>query len=470
MKESQTARWVLVLMLTFLMPMTQLLAEDCPSDKLALWTGKKLHGANIAFPRNPGGAANGIGDGDFVQSDFDDLRRAGANYVQLSHAGTFAESSPYTLDSVAEANLDLAIQRAMSAGMYIVIAFRSGPGRSETAISNRDGIVNESIWSSSAARSAWVQMLKHTAARYQGNPAVIGYSIMVEPNAYARRGFIDPPEFYAAYRGALDDVNGLYSLATSAIREVDSDTPILLEPDGYANINWLPYLSITGDPRTVYTAHDYTPYDFTHEQVAGSTYPGMYDVDGDGARELVDKSYLTNYLNAVAQFGQAHSVAVAITEFGVHRPATSSATYLNDRIDIQNAIGSWAVWVWQPAGFEDPFSVHDPSALLDVLSSAWSTNCTPTFEQPTVSSGMLAGRAFSQSRKALKGVKIAAGGSSATSAKNGKYGLVLTTGTYSTSATYRGRNCKVGSARGPKNKSIAISADTQTTLNVYCPS
>ena len=444
------------------------LSDDCPSDKFALWTSKSLHGANIIQGRNPNGGPNGIGDGEYAQSDFDQLRQAGANYVQLSHAGTFAETAPYSIDSVVEATLDMNIQRAMTAGLYVVIAFRSGPGRNENTITNRDGTLNEQIWTVTAARTAWVEMLRHTAERYQANPAVVGYSIMVEPNAYARHGFPDPADFYARFAGTLQDVNGLYSLATAAIREVDAITPILLEPEGYGNINWLSYLSLTGDSRTVYTPHDYTPFDYTHEAVKNSTYPGNYDLSGDGNLTLVDKSYLTNFLAAVSQFSQLHSVPVALTEFGVHRTASNAATYLSDRIAIQNEIGSWAVWAWQPANFDDPFSMHDASSVHTVLTTAWASNCTPVFPQPSLSSGMLLGRSLSQQGKAVKAAKILVGASTITSASNGRYAVTLTEGTYAVSATSKGRSCSIGSRRGPKQRSVEIGANTSTRVNVYC--
>ena len=114
-------------------------AADCPSDRFALWNIGVLRGANVFQGRNPGGASNGIGDGDFAQSDFDQLAAAGANYVQISHAGIFAETPPYALDGDAQANLDRVVGMASAAGLYAVIAFRSGPGRNENAISNRDG-------------------------------------------------------------------------------------------------------------------------------------------------------------------------------------------------------------------------------------------------------------------------------------------------------------------------------------------
>lgn len=443
-------------------------ADDCPRDPINLWAGKHLHGANIFQGRNPEGGPNGIGDGEFLQSDFDDLSQAGANYVQISHAGIFAETFPYALDTVVETSLDLTIQRAKSAGLYVVIAFRSGPGRNENAISNRSGPLREEIWTSSAARAAWAEMLKHTAERYRNEGAVVGYSIMVEPNAYARRGFPSAHDFYTQYGGTLEDVNGLYSLTTAAIRSVDEVTPILLEPDGYGGIDWVPFLDITGDSRTVYTAHDYTPFEYTHELSGNASYPGNYDVDSDGVSEEVDKTFLANVLAPLARFSRDHAVPVALTEFGVHRTATNASTYLRDRIDIQNAIGGWAVWTWQPARFIDPFNVHEPSTVLTTLREAWSRNCSPQFNRVTTSAGTVRGRVFSFTRRAIAKITVRLGTQRTMSDTNGNFSLAVAAGRYTLSARKRGFRCRVGSRRGAVRARIAVAPAAQLEIDIFC--
>jgi aryl-phospho-beta-D-glucosidase BglC (GH1 family) len=322
-------------------------------------------------PKAPGPTR--FGDGPFTQADFDDLARAGANYVQISHAGLFRETAPYDLDLGAQANLDSVIQMSAKAGLYVVIAYRTGPGRNETAIL-RDGPVLESIWTSEVEQAAWVAMMRHTAQRYRDDPSVVGYDPMVEPNDYVRRGSPDPNTFYAQYGGTPEDFNGLAQRITKAVREVDQTTPILLEPDGFGGVPFLPYLKITGDSRTVYTVHDYTPFDYTHELRPTAQYPGTHDVNGSGDA-FVDRAYLASYLRAVTTYGQQKGVPVAITEWGGYRTAANIATYMRDRIDLQDVIGNWAVWTWQPAGFMDPFSVHDPSPTNTVLRAAWGSNC-----------------------------------------------------------------------------------------------
>lgn len=463
---------------------------QCPADAFALWNTGILRGANVFQGRNPGGATNGFGDGDFTQADFDDLARAGANYVQISHAGTFAEQPPYALDPAAEANLDHVIEMAGAAGLYAVIAFRSGPGRNENAISNRDVTPLDLIWSVQGAHDAWVAMLRHTAERYGSNPVVVGYDVMVEPNAYALPGndFADPIPFYIdkANMGTLADVNVLHRDATAAIRQVDTETPILLEPDGFANITWLPFLTDTGDARTVYTTHDYTPFEYTHEVTPGATYPGSYDVDGDMQNELVNQAFLATFLAAIQAFSDQHGVPVAITEFGVHRTAPNAATYLSDRIGIQDTIGSWAVWTWQPLNFIDPFNMHDPSAVNEVLRTAWASNCT-RLENPggggggggggVTGNGSITGRVWQLKKNgnvgaALLKVKVSADAVSTTTKKKpkkGTYTLAVTAGAHNvTVAAGRKKLCHVGAVDGPETLSVSVANGETRTVNVFC--
>lgn len=455
-------------------------AADCPNDKFTLWTTGSLRGANIFQGRNPGGATNGIGDGDFSQADYDELAQAGANYVHLSHAGIFAEAPPYRLDTAAFANLDAAVAKASRAGMYVGIAFRSGPGRNENAISNRDGPLNDAIWTNQAAQDAWRAMLAATAEHFRSNPRVVGLSVMVEPNAYARHGYPDPTEFYAARAGSLEDVNQLYSAATAAIRAVDSDIPILLEPEGYGNVSWLPYLRATGDRRTVYTPHDYTPYEFSHETDRRAVYPGRYEL-GAGQPVLVDATFLRGYLDTMRSYSFLHGVPVALTEFGVHRTAPRADVYLADRIAVQNSIGSWAVWVWQPAGFIDPFSVHQPSAVLSTLRNAWASNCravdtTPGGGGQPGEVGSITGRAYAVSRRGrigrpMSGVAVTADGIQTSTTGNRKhrlYALELPAGSHQLAASARKRSCFINGVSGPAVATVELNASEVVSVDIYC--
>jgi hypothetical protein len=338
-----------------------------PAQEIDLWPkgAAKLRGANVYQGRNVFNADVSFGDGPFTQSDFDDLAAAGANYVHISHAGLYAEDPPYALDMAAVSNLDNVLNMARNAGLYAGIAFRSGPGRNDLAIVDAaNPEAKHEIWTSQAAQDSWVDMVKYAANRYKNDEIVVGLSVMVEPTAYSQHGFIDPEAFYAQFGGTLEDVNGLYARATAAIREVDESTPILLEPEGHGNIEWLPYLDVTGDARTVYTPHDYVPFKFTHNT------KGKYPSRNNNRTTQADR------LSQIAAFSQTNNVRVALTEFGARRGAKGAAKYIADRAAILESIGNYVIWVWQPAGFNDRFSVHNPGKIQEAIKAAWTQNCT----------------------------------------------------------------------------------------------
>ena len=337
------------------------------AEEIDLWNkgSAVLRGANVYQGRNVFNADVPFGDGPFSQTDFDDLKAAGANYVHISHAGLFSEDAPYALDQAAVDNLDKILGFARNAGLYAGIAFRSGPGRNDLSIvDSTDPQAKHAIWTSRAAQDAWVEQVEFAADRYKDDPIVVGISVMVEPTAYSQHDFIGPEEFYERFGGTIEDVNGLYARATTAIRSVDPDTPILLEPEGHGNINWLPFLTVTSDLRTVYTPHDYAPFKFTH------------DGKGKFPSRKNNPSTLAQYLGIVDSFGQTNGVPVAITEFGARSKARSASKYVAARISIQDTIGNWAIWTWQPAGFRDKFSVHNPGKIQNVVKAAWANNCT----------------------------------------------------------------------------------------------
>ncbi|HIP96008.1 MAG TPA: hypothetical protein EYH32_02200, partial [Anaerolineae bacterium] len=231
-------------------------------DKWALWTGgTQLRGANI-YQRRVYPALDGtdfMGPGPvgppYTQQDFDNLAAMGANYVNISHPGLFTETAPYTLDTGIQDNLDSLLDMIAQADMFAVITFRTGPGRSEFwTFWGEDNIsdpqegwfapsyYNNRVWGEQTAQDAWVEMWRYTAQRYKDNPIVVGYDLMCEPNSNEVGDFPagdpldvwDPEEFYTQYGGTLYDWNQLYPRITTAIREVDPNTPILIGGMAYS--------------------------------------------------------------------------------------------------------------------------------------------------------------------------------------------------------------------------------------------
>lgn len=340
----------------------------------------------------------------FAQEDFDQLAALGANYVNISHPGLFTEDPPFELNEGSQANLDRLLEMIAQADMFAVISFRTGPGRSEFSfmgVGDDDPFgqshLNDTAWEDQAAQDAWVDMWKYTADRYRDNGIVVGYDLMVEPNANAI--FFDmywPPDFYPAYGNTLYDWNQLYPHIVEAIREVDSDTPILVGAMSWSQVDWLPYLEPTDDPRTVYTFHQYAPQDYTHQYPDEQgdlpiTYPGKLDLDGDGEIDSLDRDWLESLLSPVTEFQSTHGMPVAVNEYGVMRFEPGAAEYLNDLMALLEDLGiNHALWAWTSAHvlrygdmqeFEyrlgpdmDNLTEEVPSELMEVIVRNWEQN------------------------------------------------------------------------------------------------
>ena len=376
-------------------------------DKWSLWSnGTQLRGANIwqriVVPELDG--PEFLGD-EYVgppitQSDLDVLADLGANVVDFSHPGIFTERPPYALDEQAQANLDRLIEMAAQADLFVVITFRTGPGRSDFTF-YRDGsgdwfdpdLLIESVWTDAEAQDAWVEMWRYTAERYREVPVVVGYDLMCEPNGEGI--FLDVYDaelFYPEHAGSLLDWNQFYPRIVDGIRQVDEATPILVSVQGWGAVRWLPALEPTGDPRSVYMVHQYEPQErYTHQGADGeNTYPGEFDVDYDDSADRFDRTWLEGLLSVVGEFELQYDVPVSVNEFGVERWVPSAAEFMDDEMAIFEDWGmNHMFWAWDPAWEPWTSSVNgmnylygpDPdnatpvdNELLDVITAYWSRN------------------------------------------------------------------------------------------------
>lgn len=381
-----------------------------PDPKLDEWSewdlwrsGTQLRGANIyqrrVFPELDGTEFMGPGPfgPPYSQTDFEHLSDLGANYVNISGPGLFTVEPPYEVDNEAVENLDRLIEKAENADLFVVITFRTGPGRSEFSILGPadwlpDEYIIETVWEAEAARDAWAKMWRYTADRYRSESTVIGYDLMCEPNANALLDIWDPEEFYDRYSGTGYDWNSWYPDLVSAIREGDEETPILVGGNSYSDIDWLPNLQPVDDPRIVYTFHQYNPHEYTHQETPDpiKSYPGNFDTNYDGEDDEFDRSWLENTLAKAILFQQEYDAVVAVNEFGIVRWTPGGSDFIKDQIEIFEEHGwNYAVWQWL-ASWEplaegdnsfnflfgtDPLNLTEiPNKLLDVYSEAWARN------------------------------------------------------------------------------------------------
>ena len=379
-------------------------AMDAPIvDKWSLWTnGTQLRGANtwqrIVVPEYDGDEFLGdeyIGP-PYTQADFDALAALGANYVNLSHPGIFTERPPYVVDEKVVENLDKMIAMATEADMFVVITFRTGPGRNDfTFYRDDDWFDNEdlieNLWSDAEAQAAWVEMWRYTAKRYRNNPVVVGYDLLCEPNANEILDEWEPDEFFATYGGTIYDWNAWYPNLVNAIRLVDSETPILVGGEGYSALDWLPYVERVDAEKIVYTFHQYAPFMYTHQEVDGeNSYPDEFDTNYDGEDDDFNREWLKNHLSLASDFSAEYGVPVAVNEYGTVRWIDGAANFMRDEMEIFEEMGlNYAIWVWDPewrawnedVNFmtfrfgADPENVVDvENDLQDTITEFWAIN------------------------------------------------------------------------------------------------
>lgn len=344
------------------------------NTKWDLWNSGAtlLRGANIwqavVIPEVDGDEFKGAGPvgPPFAQVDFDRLAALGANYVTISGPGLFTEKPPYHLDEDVTAHLDALLEMIAQADMFAVIAFRTGPGRSEYSLCCSEEnwaqpYMDDRVWEEQDAQDAWVDMWRVTAERYRDHPHVIGYKLMVEPNAEEiMLGFWEPEEFYPEYAGTLYDWNQFYPRLVAAIRAVDRETPILVGGMSYSRVAWLPYLAPADAGRIVYVVHHYEPSDYTHQgQRDHVSYPD--EIWG----ERFDRDWIDTLFDTVDAFAKANNAPVAVDEFGVVRWAPNAESYLADMMGIFEGRGlNYAIWEWSTSYVSFVEEINDFTLLF----------------------------------------------------------------------------------------------------------
>jgi len=383
-------------------------SRDPGFDIWDLWQdGPHLRGANIyqrrVYPELDGPTFMGPGPvgPPYTLSDLQSLSAQGANLVNISHPGLFTETPPYELDTSIQSNLDQLLDWALEADLFVVIAFRTGPGRSEFTFLLEDlgdwfdsTYLNDSVWEDAEAQAGWAAMWRYTAERYHGHPALAGYDLMVEPNVNeVLFDEWDQDIYEELVAGTTADWNGFYPQIAAAIREVDPDTPILVEPSGYGAVDWLPLLEPVPVERLVIAAHQYAPYIYTNQSPYDSTlaYPGFFDTDWDDETDSFDSDWFDTMLLPMDSFKEEYGLPMAVNEYGAQRWTPGAAQFLDAEISEFEERGlNHAVWLWEVSYEEyarevtefqirlgpDPDAVDEitTSEILGVLQKYWANN------------------------------------------------------------------------------------------------
>ena len=180
----------------------------------------------------------------------------------------------------------------------------------------------------------FVDKWRRMAERFRGNADVIyGYDLCNEP---------------VQHNEALPECDywSLQRRAAEAIREIDPETPIIVEANNWdvpSNFSALSPLALTN---VIYEVHVYNPFQYTHQGIFRPVdEPVPYPSGGSGW----NKDYLRRILIPVRAFEARHGAKIYVGEFSAAAWAPGAGEYLRDCTDLFNEFG----WDWTYHAFRE---------------------------------------------------------------------------------------------------------------------
>lgn len=241
------------------------------------------------------------------------------------------------------AHLDELLPVCRELGIAVLIDLHTPPGGRNDA--NECRMFHEKRF-----QDAFLAVWDNIARRYRGEQTVWGYDLVNEPV----EGVVGE---------GLLDWRSLAHRTAEAVRRLDPDHAIVIEPAPWGSpqsLEWFEPLPVEG---LVYSVHMYQPHSFTHQGVyeapTGISYPG--EIEG----RHYDRAALKRVLQPVIDFQRDYGVHIYIGEFSAIRwaPGSSAENYLRDCIELFEEQG----WDWAYHAFRewDGWSVEHGSDRND---------------------------------------------------------------------------------------------------------
>lgn len=244
--------------------------------------------------------------------------------------------------------LKAALDDAQAVGIKVVLTTVSLPGLRWAQ--HNDDKDDARLWRESKYQDQAATFWKDLAFRLKDHPAVVGYNIINEPHPERAKvvpfndfWWEDFGVWYAKVQKTSADLNLFYSKIVTAIRQVDKETPIVLDSGLYATPWAFNYLKPIRDKKVLYSFHMAEPYAYTTRRINKGrfSYPGVIIIGGD--ENKIEKNWnaeeLERFLNPVAVWQKKYKIPssrIFVGEFGCSRIVPGAAIYLGDLIDIFN--------------------------------------------------------------------------------------------------------------------------------------
>lgn len=298
----------------------------------------------------------------------------GARVIVLEFQYAWTIEPPYQLDKMQYALITEALDNATASGLYVVLSVRNGPGRNAMMPDVDDADVITTLYTDETAQEAYLAMLRDLVERFADRSEIIAWEPLVEPVLDYFLTEEDSP-----YPRAAEQWNDLARQMIAAIREADSERPILIEPVNWGGTDGFILLGHFDDDNIIYSLHTYEPFAFSHQQDPPYVaYPGTFD------GEYFDRVALDTLLAPVDEFQARYNVPIVVGEWGGMRWLPGIEQYITDQLALfekRNWGWFWYTWddeEWDELGFELHMGperdapAYDPTTpAFTLIVSAW---------------------------------------------------------------------------------------------------
>ncbi|MCE0499772.1 MAG: glycoside hydrolase family 5 protein [Methylacidiphilales bacterium] len=266
------------------------------------------------------------------------------------------------------AKTDLVIVWAKKRHIKVVLDLHSPPG----GLPCSGGYMSAAgpFFTNPQAQAHFIDVWRKMTERYKGNNTIWGFDLVNEPNDDATA-----PDCM--------DWQALSLAAGKAVREIDPDRTLIIEPPHGGGPSGFKYFNPVPLERVVYSFHMYEPFRFTYQKVyhhdeSAVSYPG--EIDG----VLWNRAALDKAMKPAINFAERYRVHLYVGEFSTVRWAPGGEKYLSDVISLFEEHG----WDWSYHAFRewDGWSLehnsdinnHEPSttptARFEVVEKLWEKN------------------------------------------------------------------------------------------------
>lgn len=257
------------------------------------------------------------------------------------------------------------LDQANALGLKVVITTLSLPGaRYRQANGDKPDF---RLWRDEQYLPQAALFWKQLAQRLKNHPAIVGYNILNEPVPERATGLRDPRTqdlmaWHAKVTNTSADLNRFNSVVVAAIREVDTDTPVVIDCGWWATAYAIRYLKPLRDNKVLYSVHMYEPYSYTNKKTNNGrfSYPGkaVIETGAEGETKEIDlnSAELEKMLSHVVDWQKAHGIKsnrIFVGEFGCNRTVAGAENYLADLIKIFNRNNwHWAFFTFRPDSWD----------------------------------------------------------------------------------------------------------------------